>query len=118
MYGSSLIGIDWGAMLAVADPDLLSFRVHDSDLSITSLMITCNIPIKSLRSDASKRTFKNVGNTDIAGWLSFLIVEEYSVHLWMIARIIPCEVFVVVECHKLIGEIYSSERLVWKRCEA
>ena len=118
MNGSPLIGINGWPVLAVADPDLLSFRVHNCNLSISCLVITCNIPIKSLRSDASMSTLKNIGNTDIAWRLNSLIVEEYSVHLWMRARFIPCEVFVVVECHKLMGEIYSSEGVVWQRCKA
>ena len=118
MYGSPLIGINGGPMLAVADPDLLTLRVHDCDLSISWLVITRNIPIESLGSDASMGTFKNIGYTDIAWGLSSLVVEEYSIHLWMRVRIIPSEVFVFVESHKSMSEIYSSECVVWKRCKA
>lgn len=95
------VSVDCCSVLAPAGPDLLAFKVHYDDLSITSLMISSNILVKSLGCDLAMSTLENVGETKIVSGLNTLVKEKDSVHLRMrgcVLSVIPSSsiIFVII----------------------
>jgi len=82
--GRSLIGVDWSAILGPGGPDLLAFRIHHDYLSITSLMVSSDVSVHSLRSNLSVLSSSDACNADISRWLNMFIKVEDSCVLRMI----------------------------------
>lgn len=95
----SLESIDWSAILTPGSPDLLAFRIHHNDLSISGRMIASNISIKGLSGDIAMSCHENVAEACAVGGLNILVLEEDSVHLRMHIRVVSVILVIVVVKH-------------------
>lgn len=118
MNWRSFVRVDCCTILAKADPDLLTLRIHDTYHCVSWFMIAGHVLVKKGRGNCSNISFQDVSNASILWGLGFLIIEENVCLLGMPIHIIARKIRVVIESCKIWSIVNTFECVVWQRAKS